>query len=89
MKVSLSESTKSNHKIDAFHIVIIVIPIIVAVTLILGNLDINGGQKVFKKLPLETFKTFDCDLQLKYLISTLPPETHRQWYIDHCMESKP
>ena len=60
--------------------------LLIGLILIVGYTDINGDQNVFKKVPLETFESWDCDLQLRYLGSTLPPETHRLSYIKNCVE---
>lgn len=75
-------------KIDLITLIFFAIPIIAGLTLVFGILDINGEQQIFKKIPFEQFKKWDCDTQLRYLASTIPPETHRQYYIEHCMNIK-
>jgi len=48
-----------------------------------------NGAGIIPKIDLETFESWDCDLQLKYLSSTVPANTHRESYITNCMEYIP
>lgn len=85
----MTDKTNGTHKPDIITIIILVIPVGLGLIVILGSMDINGDQVFFKKIPLKTFEELDCNTQLKYLMSTLPPETHKQSYINNCMENSP
>ena len=77
-------------KIDGFNVMLCVIITVTMISLLgLAYLVTEyNGAGIIPKIDLKTFESWDCDLQFKYLASTVPANTHRESYIHNCMENQ-